>query len=381
VTLLECLIAIFVLAIGLVSVASLVPLASFQAQRALVDDRKATLGPAAYRDCRIRGFLRPDYWRFSSSPASPSGAAIVSQLNSTNPSASYSWTTGATQTIPCYAIDPLMVAAFGNANDFFDAANTNSPFTTANRMKRITIVAIPTQSLPTTPSTTPLGLAADQSCTSQDDKRYPADPNNPDALPTAYYFGSSGKDSNGNPITTNGPKRGFDGQFSWLATLVPVWGDPVATLGHNDMLMSVVVFNRRSFAQSPTNATNPTERAAKVTFNGATPTSLAGGDIIITDTNALNVNVNVGEWIMIGAMINDLNATATNKQRPMFRWYRVVTAGPVTGSYQRNITIAGPDWPLNQIVSGTNMMAYIYDGAVAVYERTVRLEGPSLWSN
>jgi prepilin-type N-terminal cleavage/methylation domain-containing protein len=368
VTLLECLISIFVLAIGLVSVASLVPVAGFQAARALVDDRKAMLGLTAARDFKVHGFLRPDYWLTSnSSTPIVSGTAGWSQVVNSSSGAWTSASSTSSYTLPCMAIDPLMIAkGFGTAVDNFTATNSASP-SSALVMKRIT-------------STVALGTASDQVCTSQDDLHYDfptTDQGNPDGLPIGAYFKSGGVNT----------KRAYDGRFTWVATLVPVWGDPVLTVGRNEMLLSVVVFNQRNFgatgvaATAPQNATAPTERAAKVTFiNGTTPASISGGDLIITDANQANVALNIGEWIMLGGMIQDLNAGSA-QQRPMFRWYRVVTAAPATGSgpYQRNITVAGPDWNLKGL--NGNMMAYIYDGAVAVYERTVRLEGSSIWSN
>ena len=73
-------------------------------------------------------------------------------------------------------------------------------------------------------------------------------------------------------------------------------------------------------------------------------------------------------------------------------------------SFTCNVTITGPEWDFSTVAaptvqigadgSGTPIFArdrnnnnhalffaFIYDGAVAVYERTVRLEGPSMWSN
>ncbi len=281
VTLLEVLISIFVLAIGLLSVASLVPVASFQAQCAAIDDRKAMLGQTAARDFKVRGFLRPDYWRTSNGTLSitNSGTGV--------------WTSGATQTFPCYAIDPLMIAAAGtkftgtaaSTVDNFIAANSNAPAGLV--MKRLT-------------STIAQGTAADQVCTSQDDLVYTlptADQGNPDGLPMGAYFSGNSK-------------RAYDGRFTWLATLVPVYGDQAAIVSRNEMLLSIVVFNQRNFGVAPQNSTSPTERAAKVTFTG-TPVSISGGDLTITDANQLNVAVNVGDWLMLGAIISDPNAGST----------------------------------------------------------------------
>ena len=156
-----------------------------------------------------------------------------------------------------------------------------------------------------------------------------------------------------------------------------------------------------------------------------------------------DLTVKPGEWIMLGTMITEYNTAApiyrekgsngtvmvvspsdaqgwdltanppTPPSRPMFRWYRVINAGPMYPPkqgdnasifYVRDVTISGPEWDFSTVAApnvqigadgngkaifardpsnGNHALffAFIYDGAVAVYERTVRLEGPSMWSN
>jgi hypothetical protein len=124
-------------------------------------------------------------------------------------------------------------------------------------------------------------------------------------------------------------------------------------------------------------------------------TGYGGGDLQLSGPSAVALNLRVGECLMLGWMQMDVpasNGKATTFSptvtygtvtRPMFRWYRILNAGPPTGSgasWTRNITVAGTD--LNKtIIAPNSMYAFIYDGAVAVYERTVRLEGPSMWTN
>ena len=116
-----------------------------------------------------------------------------------------------------------------------------------------------------------------------------------------------------------------------------------------------------------------------------------GGDLTLTGTaNSWSVNLNIGEWLMLGWMVNDVPPTTTGgsySTRPYFRWYRIVAASPPVlsgSSWTRSVTVNGADINLVSLVplSGSaQAMAFIYDGAVGVYERPVRLEGPSLWSN
>lgn len=88
VTLLEVLAAMFVLTIGLLGMAALLPVGRFEVAEAQKLDRGAALGRAAFRDLQVRGFLRPEMWlnpvpgtsgtnleRFVVQPLGPGGLA------------------------------------------------------------------------------------------------------------------------------------------------------------------------------------------------------------------------------------------------------------------------------------------------------------------
>ena len=64
----EVLISIGILAVGLSAVVALIPAGGSEAQRALSEDRKASVGLAALEEAVTRGILSPDRW----SPAQPS---------------------------------------------------------------------------------------------------------------------------------------------------------------------------------------------------------------------------------------------------------------------------------------------------------------------
>lgn len=393
ITLLEVLISIFVLAVGLVSVASLIPVAGFQVQKAQIDDRKALLGPSAAREARTRGWLRPDYWLYANGwPFVNVNTGIL--FGGGNNGIGTGSPIAAPQSLPCVAIDPCMIKKFGTQVPLFafNGGQLVMPRLTCNYA---------------------INAAADQICISQDDPVFSVPPDQPDALPTGGF-------------NTAKTKRSFEGRFSWLATFVPVYGDPVAPviqntypngvpLNRNPMIMSIVVFNQRPTAVVPgtqANGANESgERAASATFmpaNGAPSTAvgIGAGELQLTapsgTSNVIqaqkNLAVKPGEWIMLGTMLLDPNAPGASppqQVRPYFRWYRVVTAGPVlnpgdpgnnTGTFARNLTISGPDWNLLTVSlkdskGNPQFFAFIYDGAVAVYERTVHLEGPSMWSN
>jgi len=116
VTLIEVLIAVGVMAIGLLGMAALIPLGKMELAEGNRLDNVASIGRAAFRDLSVRGYLRPEMW------ADPlTGRGILPQTSFTN---EYSLNSSAktarlfdpanTNLIgPPYAplvIDPLMIA-------------------------------------------------------------------------------------------------------------------------------------------------------------------------------------------------------------------------------------------------------------------------------
>jgi hypothetical protein len=118
VTLLEVLIAIGVMAVGLMGMAALIPLGRMELAEAEKLDNASAVGRAAFRDLTVRGYLRPEMW------VSPMNARTV--VGPTSNTDVYSPATSVAQTGrhykdttqpdligPPYAplvIDPLMIA-------------------------------------------------------------------------------------------------------------------------------------------------------------------------------------------------------------------------------------------------------------------------------
>ena len=327
-----------------------------QAQRAGIDGRKAAIGQAEARDARARGFLHAEIWRTAA------GAPFMPTVSGTQVFPADSM--GNQNNLQPVAIDPLMIGALPSAANIGTFAQANAQLT----MPRLTLNST-------------VSMAAQQACMLEDDMSFTNSTTNADALPQGGY----------NAVNT---KREFVGQYTWLATLVPVYGDLQPTEASNLMYMSIVVFNKRQFSIPPASANPPTERACQVT--AVAGSGFGGGDLTLSGTSSTAVSLRVGECLLLGWMQKDVPADSNNKAttfspaatfgkvtRPMFRWYRILNAGPPTnsgGTWTRNITVAGTDLNSSLVASGS-MYAFIYDGAVAVYERTVRLEGPSMWTN
>ncbi len=409
VTLLEVLISIFVLAVGLLSVAALLPVASFQAARAMTDQRTATLGEQIVRDFKARNLARTDYWYYQDGnpiaiPDAGGHQVFVTDTNSASPS-------GNAQSFQPLALDPLMLA-YNQAGqplnpspnptqaDLFatDGSAAGSP---GLKMKRIYWFPVPDYLEALNRSKAPLMTVpfALQTTASADDTIFTYPANDTNATASGQFNSAMGK-------------RSFGDQFTWVATIMPMGLAPLLPTGpdadpnhsgginpnpsgvncnyycnKNLAILSVVVFNQRNFNLSP--AGSPPiapERAAKVQFPGG---GVAGGDLTLTalstDPNGYGLTVKVGQWIMLGWMVqyqypfNALAANQTTQVSPCFRWYRVVSAAPVAGG-TRNITVSGPDINTGSSMVSGSAFAFIYDGAVGVYEKTIRLDGPSMWS-
>ena len=337
ISLVEVLIAIGVVAIGLLGVAALLPLAHHKAEQGVQQDRRAAAGKRAFREFRVRGMGNPANWRTSA------GAA-------------YAPAAGAS-----FCIDPR-----GLAN--------GAPVTFGGpAMDRVTLfsglAAVQAMS----------GIQADTAFVIEDDLQFdiPTDPTLP---PRQIFTGSPGADGqwgdatiddDGDTVTDNITEAGWpgsddevkryaDGRFSWMVTLVPdtTQATPFYTL-------SVVIFDKRVFP--------PQEVVASVGFPPLPPpppppVALGGGPVTLNA--AVPLNVREGEWVMLGQ-------TRPSGQR-MYKWYRVLATDNRAGQNTRSVTLQGPDWPVD---AGVTTEAVYAQGAVAVYEKTIRVETSSLWTN
>ncbi len=142
ISLMEVLISIAIMAIGLLSVAALIPVGGIQAQRAEIEQRKADLGLNAFRDFKTRAMGRM-----------PSASELLSSSNPSN-NASYQWykadhspyfASGGppwTATWPV-AIDPLMAAASQGSSTVQNfPAYPTAASGTAPTMQRLTLSSV-----------------------------------------------------------------------------------------------------------------------------------------------------------------------------------------------------------------------------------------------
>jgi len=350
ISIIEVLVSMFILSVGLLGIASLLPIGQRQALLADQQDRLSSLGQNAIRSFRTRGYSNYAYW------AKADGTAIGNDF------------------IQPIFIDPLMVAA----------QNSNKvPHSSAQVIPRYTVKT----------STTGGKLnagGAEAIFMSRDDVL--VTPGTQPEDPTKAKF-------------DNG-RRDFSGEYSWAAMIAPTYpgvkppgNDPTNTAyaygkpyAEQSCQLSIIVFYRRPLAigTTLTGTNNPAfydndtvsgtpiarERTVSVTsFNG---NGIGGGEVTIRPTNPYDALVKIGEYVLLYQAPNG-NPGNTGYRPYRAQWYRVIGADKFVSGTDRQVTLVGPDWDTANGYGNPQMV--IFDGAVAVYNKSIRLEGASMWNN
>lgn len=182
-------------------------------------------------------------------------------------------------------------------------------------------------------------VVADEVFRSPDDLVYIVPDNEDDPALPKYFAGAS--------------KRMTEGNFSWLATLVPVpTGGPFYRL-------SVVEFHRRPIPQTLPNQ-----------FSLTAPKASADPFLEFSLTPVMSAD-DFKTLFPVGSVVLCRDAAGV-----VCEWRRVIMASPVLsgpGVAQAELTVDRP-------VSAQTTSIYAIEGAVGLAERTVRLEEMSPWS-
>lgn len=420
-TLLEVLIAIFVMAVGLMGLAALIPVGRHDVLEGSKADRANACGRAAFRDVKVRKMLTPGMWmNGDATDDTPSGTPPMNpqtwydlSIKTNSPSivtgplenaaAPFSTSFASFNSI---CIDPLFVASAMNSGAgslsywrSFPYALDNDPTTpqavggnTLNppRMARATL-----RSWPAT-NTYPLGYAAaERIFRCEDDVQF--------ALNTD-------ETKRPNPVWSDNrlqPK----GDYSWLITATPV---SVSANGVPAYSVSTVVFYKRSLVLPDfTNAAQrsdgpPGERLVYADFLSG-GIGVGGGDVRLRlptsssdddpDTSDFP-RLRPSSWIMLCAWTNDASP------RQVYQWYRItsvgqradgqngpeyVNSGTPSGNpeWQQDVTLDGPDWDgsLTQITfydadnvnAYTTVFAALFENVVGVYTKTIEADTWAGW--
>jgi hypothetical protein len=145
--------------------------------------------------------------------------------------------------------------------------------------------------------------------------------------------------------------------------------------------LSLVIFYKRNLTTLVNEQGVAHER--QVAVKQQSPSDLAGfgigGGELLLEGGEAETNVRAGNWVMVCGYYNG------NQSLRVFRWYRVTTVGDYDAG-SRAVTLAGPDWiGVTSQVSTAQWACKpthvaIFEGCVGVFEKTVHLEGPSVWS-
>ncbi len=404
VSLLEVMFAIGVIAVGLLGVIAVLPLALSQVGRGNVADLSKRVGENAVAEFDMRGMRDPNNWRYAAggTVGHPSGKNFS------------------------FCIDPRFVAANGSLRATpYDARffpYFRRPPTTATppppalpRMVRVSLARIPGALGMMT------AMQADQIFVTDDELSFEL----PDdkTLPPVQVFGG---------------KRKSAGTLSWMATVTPKF-DP--NEGFKDAYtLSIVIFNRRDVSGVGRNQTMFVDvNADGVVDSGDVPTynerlawivapssrvgnpdaanqfhgdGYGGGDITLEAATPEELDLRSGDWIMLMQNLHVHSTREGTPYTPLFRWYRVAETDkpywdgtqylegrPIDrtiagnssrpGNYERDVTLIGSDWPVefsngnpvsaDRIGAIPVTYATLVTGVVAVYEKTIRLETSSLW--
>jgi type II secretory pathway pseudopilin PulG len=365
VSLLEVLFAIGIVAVGLLGLTAVLPVALRQMARGYVSDSAARVAANAAEHFDIGGLRYPANWRYAN-------GGLVSRMDANN------------RYFRAFAIDPQFAAANSGVNGGAVFNPNLFPYLARSvaadpRMERITLLS---------GSSSPVVMRlpqADEIFTGMDDLVFDI-PQERTLPPEAVLLGG---------------KRQAQGQFSWIATLVPKL--EADGMQKDLYTLSIVVFHRRNTSYSmfidadgdraydPGETPTLHENIVHI-FNGTQGNNwndthfhadgYQGGDVTLHAATAEELNVRSGDWLMLMG-----NITFGGSQIPLFRWYRVLgsDSAPEAASgpqYQLDVTLQGADWPYRFIDTASNpprTQVLVMKNIVLVHEKTIRLESSSLW--
>lgn len=426
ISLIEVLISMFVMLFGLMGVASIFPVGNYYVVEGEKHDMGSLLAANAFEEIQARGMLRPELWLYAGTTVGttavptetgatgvsigttngneviqPVGAVNPGWLNivpgvGTDPGSGHAW-----------VIDPMSTAAAITGtnldvwpiNDHQAATNTSNPWLPAPAgslfalegrrwpVRRISLPQAAGVPLTTSVAETIFRLRNDLAVEM---------PERDDA-PSIQRWRTADIDSvTGNPNNTpNDPNddtlltRQYHGNYSWLATIVPLTeqaheGLQPALRQSYPYEVSVAVFYKRV----PTPSAE-TERLLRAEL-------LPGGELVMYGDSTDEVDKGL-DGIKSGAWVAVMGVNQTTGAF-MMKWYRLLALDEETYSDivvseagsnfpLRRAMLLGPDWPATPdpakpgffLPYVANLRVAIFPGITSVVTREMVMEQNSLW--
>ncbi|MBN2023000.1 MAG: prepilin-type N-terminal cleavage/methylation domain-containing protein [Pirellulales bacterium] len=427
ITLLEVLIAIFVVGIGMLGIAALIPVGRFALVETAKADRSAACGRAAMCEVKARGLLNavdPNnatwplwYWPKATPPPLSDvlpGNDCAALVIEPSPGGGILWALDPRLVGQTFVIDPLFVARarFTTGITVNDLGNgvvqddvvSKFPFTDRRAvganfsLPRITVdvygrnaAGVPFFNMPAHTDDHKL-LVLDRIFRWEDDLRISLDENNPERRPQQDRSWDGGLPLAGQSV----------GNYSWMMMVAPSATETPSVLTslrsdhQRTYRVSIVVFFGRDFSYEPASYT-PTERSLEIGFTGG---GHGGGDAVlfvpwgqmptgVTPDPEEYLAVREGQWILVYDAVLDTRLVnyppSPVRYRRIADWYRVVSANEIepdvddldndkdTTESIRRVTLAGPDWDASKQISGLARAAVV-DGVIGVYTKTIKVD-------
>lgn len=339
ISLLEVLIAIFVLSIGLLGIAALIPLGKLAMMETEKSDRTGACGRAALRDVKVRRMLEPTGWCNVPAP------------------------------VPnIFVIDPLYYAANTVFQDTDLAPNLGGVIQSATLpvVPRFTFVPLMLLSTDNAATVQAKQFQAEQIHFWQDELLFDL-PEDRNPVPV-------GAGDRPLPVEVGGVAQ-RNANFSWFLTVAPLITEAALPINQRRLYsVSVVVCHKRVLTQTPF-AGGVYEPDGETYYPARCDNAIGYGGIGVTlQGNALTgaPPIENGEWILLYGIDQTTNMIT------QATWYRVVHAG-FDGTNTR-ATLVGPDWHGGGNVTMGDAIAIVVGGVTGVYTTTVQLDSDLIWS-
>lgn len=360
--------SIGIIAMGLLGVVALIPIAGFQAREGMRNERIAAAGRHAFREIEVQRLLDPYKWQ----AYFPSG--LLPPKNDASLYMERFWPANLGNA-PWHVPRPMLLDPRGY---FLPGPNGEFP----SPRDRGQMNLLPGTSY--VPAGAPLLrisswafaniIAADEGFIAPDDLQFEA-PKRSSQPTRQVSLRASVPRAGSAPIVAQ--KRHAAGEFSWMAMLVPVNQTPLPLNTAAPAMSEPYLgpYTVHAIVMEGRNRFEPeTSRPAEIDVFGT----------IVTIPGQLPKSFRKGSWILVGAAIPQVHFSGVPYAKSQYRWYQAMSLSeepnPNNSGVVTRVSVRGPEWKLastarigTQTVS-VNTFAILIPKVVGVYTKTMSLQ-------